>query len=119
MLSHYFLQEHLFGISFVSITFCIKEISPNLVKAVLAAEDEKPEAKPRRRRRRFTCKATSSAGKLKANIIISKKDAERIAEADKKEKFFKNANVYVIMDSSIGGTESRMQKLLEAILADT
>lgn len=85
--------------------------------AVLAADKGQPAAKPRRRRRRFTCRARSSAGKLKANIIISKKDAEKIIEADKKAEFFRKANVYVIMDSSIGGTEGSIPKLPDSVLA--
>ena len=86
--------------------------------AVYAADDGASGKKPGGRRRRFRFKARSSAGKLKANIIISKKDAEKIAKADKKEHFFKNANVYVIMDSSIGGTESRIPERLKSLLAD-
>jgi len=77
------------------------------------------EKKPvRRRRRRFFCTATSSAGKLKANIIISKKDAERIIKADKTAHFFKKANVYVLVDPSIGGTEGCVPEGEGNVLAD-
>lgn len=86
--------------------------------AVLTAGNGKPAKKPRRRRRRFACRAQSSAGKLKANIVISRKDAKKIIKADKKAEFFRKANVYVIMDSSIGGTEGSIPELLDSVLAE-
>ncbi len=82
---------------------------------VYAADEEK--AEPKKKRRRFSARASKSAGKLKANIIISKDDAEKIIAANKKEKFFENANVYVIMDSSIGGTEGCIRVPAETILS--
>ncbi|MFH1706652.1 MAG: hypothetical protein ABIF71_01855 [Planctomycetota bacterium] len=73
-----------------------------VVEVVPVADGDTTPAAPRAR---FTTKATSSAGRLKANIVVSKEDAKKIAEANNQARFFENANVYVIMDSSIGGTE--------------
>jgi len=85
------------------------------VVGLTAAQDG--EAAPAAPRARFTTKATSSAGKLKANIVVSKDDAKKIAEANTQAHFFENANVYVIMDSSIGGTEGFRLVPLDELLS--
>lgn len=77
-----------------------------------ADEGAKPD-----RRKRFSVKASSSDGKLKANIVVTKEDAKKILEADAKAGFFENANVYILMDPSIGGTEGRRIIPLEALIA--
>ncbi len=46
-------------------------------------------------------------GSLKANVIIGKKDAAMLTDANKGTGFLQRAKVVVITDGAIGGVEGR------------
>ncbi|MBI4745732.1 MAG: hypothetical protein HY786_04120 [Deltaproteobacteria bacterium] len=65
-----------------------------------------------RRRRQgvspLAIKGLQSGGALKANVIISSSDAEKMASKKGFSKIFKESRVIILTDSSIGGTEGKL-----------
>lgn len=72
------------------------------------AEGKKVEEKRRRQGvSPLTIKGLQSGGALKANIVISSSDAEKMASKKGFSKIFKESRVIILTDSSIGGTEGK------------
>lgn len=60
----------------------------------------------RKRKKPYIIKsAKGTSGLMRANIIISRKDAEDLEEADEAAKILKKCRVVIIVDSSVGGIE--------------
>ncbi len=81
------------------------------------AEGEGGQAPPRkRRRRRMPLKATAVAGKLKADVVVSKEEAAKLKSAAATDAM-KNARVIIVTDTTVGGTEGRLVPSLDDVLA--
>lgn len=76
----------------------------------LADLPKKPKKKRRKKKVPFIItRATKSAGLKKADVVISKKAAQKIAASKKSLSIMKEARVIILVDKSVGGVEGRLR----------
>ncbi len=74
-----------------------------------------PEKQEKRERKRgydtIEVQGSGSDGKLKANVVVSAEDAEKLVKADKDSSALKDCRVVVVMDSEVGGIEGKFFRI--------
>ena len=83
----------------------------------LIAQAAKPRIVIRQGPRPVNTKARKTTGTTRSRIVVSRKAASQIREADKKTMVLRTARVVVITDSMIGGTEGKMETPEKSVIA--
>ncbi|HSE41304.1 MAG TPA: hypothetical protein VLH08_11120 [Acidobacteriota bacterium] len=90
----------------------ISRMFPNaiIIRASYSPDPPKPGEKKKRRQgyNPMLVKAAGTDGKLKATLIVSEADAQKIVDADDESGVLKNCKVVVVVSSEVGGLEGKL-----------
>ena len=91
----------------------ISRLYPNatIIRASYSPDPPQPQQKKRRQGYNpMLVKAAGTDGKLKATLIVSEADAQKIVDADDEHGVLKECKVVVVVSSEVGGLEGKLQE---------
>jgi hypothetical protein len=82
-----------------------------IIRANYSPDPPQPQEKKKRRQgyNPMLVKAAGTDGKLKATLIVSEADAQKIVDADDEKGLLKECKVVVVVSSEVGGLEGKLK----------